>query len=72
MAESVVTALGRVHLESHSADTTADDWIDHILEQQRPHKRAKQDSKSIKKELEQKYLTPRSNFSAEWLNDLQQ
>ena len=59
-------------LQLNAADT-ADDWIDQILEeQQRPRKRIKQDQEELKRELEQKYLTPSKSFSTEWLNKLQQ
>jgi len=72
MADSLISALERVHLESTDASTADDDWIDHILEQRRPRKRIKQDRESLKQELEQKYLTPSPSFSTEWLNKLQQ
>ncbi|KAH8589712.1 NUC185 domain-containing protein [Bisporella sp. PMI_857] len=72
MADSLVSALERVHLDSGAADGTTDDWIDHVLEQQLPRKRVKLDPEDIKKELEQKYLTPSTKFSTEWLNRLQQ
>jgi antiviral helicase SKI2 len=72
MADSLVSALERLHLESSNTDTTDDDWIDHILEHQRPRKRVKQNRESLKQELEQKYLTPSPTFSTEWLNKLQQ
>ena len=72
MADSLISALERVHLDSTTTDGTADDWIDHILEEQRPRKRVKQDQEALKRELEQKYLTPSTSFSTEWLNRLQQ
>jgi antiviral helicase SKI2 len=72
MVDSLVSALERVRLESISGDAGADDWIDHILEERRPRKRAKQDQEELKRELEQKYLTPSTSFSTEWLNNLQQ
>jgi antiviral helicase SKI2 len=72
MADSLVSALERLHLESSNTDITDDDWIDHILEHQRPRKRVKQNRESLKQELEQKYLTPSPTFSTEWLNKLQQ
>jgi len=72
MADSLISALERVHLDSTATDGTADDWIDHILEEQRPRKRVKQDQEALKRELEQKYLTPSTSFSTEWLNKLQQ
>jgi antiviral helicase SKI2 len=72
MAEELIKALERVHLESQSTTGTADDWIDHILDAQRPRKRIKQSEGDLKKELERKYLTPSAKFSTEWLNKLQQ
>jgi len=72
MADSLIAALERVHLESSTTDGTADDWIDHIIEEQRPRKRARQSQEELKRELEQKYLTPSTSFSTEWLNRLQQ
>ena len=72
MADNLIDALERVHLDSTSADDLADDWIDQILDQRQPRKRVKQDPETLKKELEQKYLTPSATFSTEWLNKLQQ
>jgi len=72
MADTLLSALERVHLDSTTTDSTADDWIDHILDEQRPRKRVKQDQEALKRELEQKYLTPSTSFSTEWLNKLQQ
>jgi antiviral helicase SKI2 len=72
MADSIVTALENVRLSASTTGSTADDWIDHILDSQRPHKRIKQDPEALKLELEQKYLTPSTSFSPEWLNKLQQ
>jgi antiviral helicase SKI2 len=72
MAEALLSALERVHLKSNTSDGTADDCIDHILDEQRPRKRIKQDQDQLKRELEQKYLTPPTSFSTEWLNRLQQ
>ena len=66
----LANALEKLQL---SATDTADDWIDQILEeQQHPRKRIKQDQEKLKRELEEKYLTPSKTFSTEWLNKLQQ
>ena len=70
MADNLIDSLERVKL--NDTDHLADDWIDQILDQRQPRKRVKQDSEALKKELEQKYLTPSSTFSTEWLNKLQQ
>lgn len=72
MADPLADALEKVHISSNSAPNDEDDWIDHILDVQRPRKRVKQDPEDLKKELEQKYLTPSSSFSTPWLNKLQQ
>ncbi|KAI9046942.1 hypothetical protein LZ554_009017 [Drepanopeziza brunnea f. sp. 'monogermtubi'] len=72
MAESLIDALEKVHLSAATAEDTADDWIDSILSEQRPRKRVKKSPEDLKRELEQKYLTPSTKFSAEWLNKLQQ
>ncbi|KAF7921755.1 hypothetical protein BELL_0325g00020 [Botrytis elliptica] len=66
MAEGLIAALDHLDLE------TQDDWIDSILDEQRPPKRIKQNRDELKQELEQKYLTPSTTFSTEWLNKLQQ
>lgn len=66
----LANALEKLQL---SAADTADDWVDHLLEeQQRPRKRIKQGQEELKRELEQKFLTPSKSFSPEWLNRLQQ
>ena len=72
MADSLISALQKVQLSSDSIDSKADDWIDSVLEEQRPRKRIKQDREALKLYLEQKYLTPSASFSTEWLNKLQQ
>jgi antiviral helicase SKI2 len=72
MADSLVSALERVHLASTALDAKEDDWIDHILNEQRPRKRVKQDPANVKRDLELRYLTPSASFSTEWLNKLQQ
>ncbi|KFY12992.1 hypothetical protein V492_03549, partial [Pseudogymnoascus sp. VKM F-4246] len=71
MADSLAESLQKVHLSS-TATSRDDAWIDSILDQQGPRKRAKQDPKELKEELERKFLTPSTSFSTEWLNKLQQ
>ncbi len=71
MADSLVSALQKVQLSSSTPDSTPDDWVDQILDSQRPRKRMKQDQEALKLELEEKYLTPPTSFSTEWLNKLQ-
>ncbi|KAF8858767.1 antiviral helicase [Acephala macrosclerotiorum] len=72
MADSLIDALSRVHISSKSSDALSDDWIDGILDSTRPRKRIKQSPEALKASLEQKYLTPSTSFSTEWLNKLQQ
>jgi antiviral helicase SKI2 len=72
MAERLVSDLEKVHLSNAALQKKDDDWIDHILDSQHPRKRAKQDPEELKRELEQKFLTPSTRFSTEWLNKLQQ
>jgi hypothetical protein len=72
MGDSLVDALQRVDLAGDSLGNEADDWIDSILDEQRPRKRVKQSSENLKRELEQKYLTPSTSFSTSWLDKLQQ
>jgi antiviral helicase SKI2 len=72
MADSIISDLQKVQLSSDSIDSKSDDWIDSVLEEQRPRKRIKQDKEALKLHLEQKYLTPSASFSTEWLNKLQQ
>lgn len=72
MADSLVGALETLHLSNTALQGKEDDWIDHILDVQRPRKRAKQDPEELKRELERKFLTPSTRFSTEWLNKLQQ
>jgi hypothetical protein len=72
MADSLISALEKVHLETCASDGLADDGIDCVLDEQRPRKRIKKDQNQLKRDLEQKYLTPLTSFSQEWLNRLQQ
>ena len=72
MAESPHDALEKIHLGGKSAAFGEDDVIDHILNEQRPTKRAKKSRDELKRELEDEFLAPSSSFSEEWLNKLQQ
>jgi hypothetical protein len=67
MANSLISTLERLRLALENNDD-----IDHILDEQRPCKKLKQDPEELKRQLEQKYLTPPTSFSTEWLNRLQQ
>ncbi|KAH9905407.1 antiviral helicase [Xylariomycetidae sp. FL2044] len=69
MASSgLVEAMRELHLSNHSNNSTIDD----ILFQRGPRKRLKQDPAELKKQLENKFLSPSNQFSPEWLNRLQQ
>jgi antiviral helicase SKI2 len=69
MSDTLVSALERLHVDTSALE---DDWIDNVLDEQRPQKRVKQNPVDLKHELERKYLTPATSFSTEWLNRLQQ
>ncbi len=72
MADSLVGVLEKVALGGASLNNVEDDWIDRILDEQRPRKRVKQEVDDLKRELEQKFLAPSTSLSTEWLNKLQQ
>jgi hypothetical protein len=71
MAEALISALKKVQIGTEG-QPDSDDWIDSILDEQRPRKRMKQEPEDLKLELEQKYLAPSTTFSNAWLNKLQQ
>lgn len=71
MADGLIEALEHVQI-SGQAEHESDDWIDSILDEQRPRKRMKQDPQQLKDELEQKFLTPSTKFTDAWLNRFQQ
>jgi antiviral helicase SKI2 len=70
MEDGLVAALDKLQLVN--LDEKPDEWIDNILDEQRPVKRVKQDPAELRRELESKYLTPPTKFSTAWLNRLQQ
>lgn len=69
MTNSISEALAQLHLAEESVN---DDAIDDILERTAPHSQRRPEPEELKKRLEQKYLTPSTTFSTEWLNRLQQ
>ncbi|KAI1004551.1 putative ATP-dependent RNA helicase [Podosphaera aphanis] len=71
MADDLADVLERVHLLFKSGEHPPD-FIDNILDEQRPRKRTKKSTEDLQRELEQKYLAPPTSFSTEWLNRLQQ
>ena len=64
-------AMERLRLDD-GASSMSESGIDDILFREAPRKRAKQEPEQIKADLEDKYLTPSTRFSAEWLDRLQQ
>lgn len=72
MAEDLVASLEKLNVAASSLDDKEDDWIDSILNEQRPRKRVKQDPAELRAHLEKKFLTPSASFSTAWLNKLQQ
>jgi antiviral helicase SKI2 len=65
-------ALEQVHLASAGIGANSDDWLDSILEEQRPRKKTKISKDALKQSLEEDFLTPSTSFSTQWLNELQQ
>ncbi|KAI9786749.1 MAG: hypothetical protein M1816_007820 [Peltula sp. TS41687] len=71
MADELRTALERVRIASQSIPDQTD-WIDNVLDQNRPRKRPRPSREEIKSDLERTFLAPSTSFSTEWLNRLQQ
>ncbi|KAI9820336.1 MAG: hypothetical protein M1827_005958 [Pycnora praestabilis] len=72
MTERLIKALQNVYLSVDNAGDGNEDWIDSIIDEQRPRKRIKQNQNELKAEIEKEFLTPSTAFSPEWLNKLQQ
>ncbi|KKY17275.1 putative rna helicase involved in mrna catabolism [Diplodia seriata] len=70
--EGLAQAFERVSLAADSAAVKNPDWIDSILEEQRPRKRTRRTKDELKQELEKEFLTPSPAFNTQWLNELQQ
>lgn len=66
--EPLASAIAHVSL----LETESDSWIDNILEDRRPRKKAKPTDDEQRSRLEELFLTPSHTFSTEWLNKLQQ
>jgi hypothetical protein len=67
-SETIAEAMKQVSL----LDLESDNWIDSVLDERRPRKRAKPTEDELRKQLEEDFLTPSHAFSTEWLNKLQQ
>ncbi len=72
MAEDLPAALAKVHIGAKAAADLKDDWINDILNEQRPRKRSKVSKDDLKQQIECDFLTPTTTFSHAWLNRLQQ
>ncbi|KAI9729729.1 MAG: hypothetical protein M1834_006680 [Cirrosporium novae-zelandiae] len=72
MSTDLLQILQRVQLQDNDNAAPEENWVDPILDQQRPCKRPRPSLKSQKKELENEFLSPSTTFSSEWLNKLQQ
>lgn len=66
MASDLAKATQGLSLENDAFN------IDDILFEQRPRKRVKQNVLELRTHLEDKFLTPTTEFSPIWLNRLQQ
>jgi antiviral helicase SKI2 len=71
MVDNLAESLEKLDLRASSLNL-GDEYIDSILDRERPSKRIKQDPEELKRELERKHLTPSTAFSTSWLNKLQQ
>ncbi|KAL8830040.1 MAG: hypothetical protein Q9191_001657 [Dirinaria sp. TL-2023a] len=69
MASSLIDAVEKLRLSSHQDDF---ETIDDLLTSERPRKKRRRSRESMKKELEESFLTPPTSFNVEWLNKLQQ
>ncbi|QDS75726.1 hypothetical protein FKW77_008181 [Venturia effusa] len=58
-------------LQLGGSTSNDEDWIDGVLNEQRPRKRTKPSKASLKHALEQEFLTPSTAFNTQWLNKLQ-
>lgn len=70
MAAHITEALEKLQLHEKAGEDY-DAWLDDI-EDDRPRKRTKQSAESLKKSLENDFLSPSTTFDTEWLNQLQQ
>ena len=74
MVDDLSTVMEEVHL--HAAAMGAADgesWMDQALGEQKPTKGAKPlTADDVRRDIEELILKPKTSFSAEWLNKLQQ
>ena len=80
MADDLREAVEVLRLQAQDVDDEEDSWIEASLKfsnedevkEVRPRQKSSKDPDTIKRELEEELLSPPTEFSAEWLNKLQQ
>jgi antiviral helicase SKI2 len=80
MTDDLTEAVEALHLRGQGVDDNEDSWIEASLKfctkdehkRVRPRRGVSKGSEIIKKELEEELLSPPTEFSAQWLNKLQQ
>ncbi len=72
MTSELLRAVERLRIGVNVNEVDQDGCVDGTLSQQRPKKRTKRDTQTLKKDLEKDFLTPQTSFDAEWLNEIQQ
>ncbi len=72
MTQDLSKTLRGLQVRDVAAVERVGGFIDPILEERRPRKRARKSENDLKKELEQEFLTPSTVFGSDWLNKLQQ
>lgn len=76
MADSLASVLDKLSLSAQKLDPAAIDAL--LVEEQngtsqkrKPRQQSRQTREDLLKELEDEFLTPSTNFSSKWLNQLQ-
>ena len=72
MAEGLKQSLEKLQLRLQAQDLGHGPVEDDELEVPRPRKKTCKTIEEVKQDIEQKFLTPPTSFSPEWLNRLQQ
>ena len=72
MTEDLRQSLERLRLRAETPNSADDMAIDEILELPRKSPRIRKTKDEIKKEVEERFLTPPTSFGPEWLDRLQQ
>ncbi|MCJ1310801.1 hypothetical protein MMC25_004468 [Agyrium rufum] len=71
MAKALVDAVRKLQVGSNDSKPSDKSDENAFLFKPRPRKRGRPSIESVKKQLEEDFLTPPTKFSAEWLNKLQ-